>query len=192
MGISLHRRGGASRRASGCRRSPSGTIPTLSRFDPHVGCASFPSTMSQEDMPVRLREFQCREWCHLAGLRLHAAHGELPGRFDEETQGRRASCAAGEVEEVAGYGRRVALEHHLEASRAQLLDHHRLESVSESEATLRERNAERAVVGDDTSANRHAPGPAPALQFPRVERAGRARKMARLSSRIRWTRARPR
>jgi len=42
-------------------------------------------------------------------------------------------------------------------------------AVSESEATLRERNAERAGVGDDTSAP-EAPGPAPDAPVPTRER----------------------
>ena len=41
----------------------------------------------------------------------HRADGKLPRRFDEETQRRGASRTAGEVEEVTGDDRRVALEH---------------------------------------------------------------------------------
>src|SRR5207245_11329779 len=48
----------------------------------------------------------------------HRADGKLPRRFDEETQRRGASRTAGEVEEVTGDDRRVALEHDFKPSLA--------------------------------------------------------------------------
>src|SRR2546430_813957 len=103
---------------------------------------------------------------------IRTAHRQLPCRVDEKAQRPGALCTAGEIDEVARHCRRIALEHDLEASNLQLFRHHRFERVSESQAPLRQRGAQRAVVAHHAPVNRHAPGPAPALQLPGVERTG--------------------
>src|SRR5579859_3278310 len=102
-------------------------------------------------------------------------HRKLLRSLDEETERRRSPGDAREVEEEAGHRGRVALEDDLQTPCPQWLPQHRLESVCEADALLRQGSGERRVAAHYAAPNRDAPIAAPALELPRVERPGRPR-----------------